>query len=240
MKRNFDLVAFDLDGTLTQHKTQLEKSSREVLDKLGTQYKLLIIGAGSCRRIHRQMEHYPIDIIGHYGMQCSVYNRDSGVLEIVEDHKSPVNREEVTEKITDLRNTLGYEKYHGDTVEFHNSGMITFPLLGTHAPGSEKLAFDPAREKRRKIYPFVKKVFPGYTVFIGGSSSFDIVPFPYNKRYALEAYCVQQNISLKRVIYVGDDFGMGGNDEDISKSGIEYINVDDYRLLSQYVRGLLI
>ena len=37
----------------------------------------------------------------------------------------------------------------------------------------------------------VKEAFPQYTVFLGGSSSFDIVPRPYDKLYALERYCVQ-------------------------------------------------
>ena len=30
------LIAFDLDGTLTQHKTPLEKENRAVLDELAT------------------------------------------------------------------------------------------------------------------------------------------------------------------------------------------------------------
>ena len=60
------VIAFDLDGTLTQHKTQLSLEHKNVLDKLAERYKLLMVGAGQCKRIFNQMNEYPIDIIGNY------------------------------------------------------------------------------------------------------------------------------------------------------------------------------
>ena len=77
----YKLIAFDLDGTLTQHRSKLEPYNREVLDKLAERYKLIMVGAGGCERIYRQMNEYPIDIIGFYGMQESVM--DGGALKIV-------------------------------------------------------------------------------------------------------------------------------------------------------------
>lgn len=47
------------------------------------------------------------------------------------------------------------------------------------------IAFDPDRAKRRAIYEDIKQVFSEYTVFVGGSSSFDMAPAPYDKAYAL-------------------------------------------------------
>ena len=42
------LMAFDLDGTLTQHKTPLEQENRCVLDELrGRGWSLLMVGRGS-------------------------------------------------------------------------------------------------------------------------------------------------------------------------------------------------
>jgi hydroxymethylpyrimidine pyrophosphatase-like HAD family hydrolase len=54
------LIAFALDGTLTQHKTKLSDENRKVLDALAKKYKLVIVGAGKCRRIFEQMNCYPI------------------------------------------------------------------------------------------------------------------------------------------------------------------------------------
>ena len=63
------LVAFDLDGTLTQHKTPLSAEHRAILTELSKKYKLLMAGAGMCQRIFNQMEKFPIDILGNYGLQ---------------------------------------------------------------------------------------------------------------------------------------------------------------------------
>lgn len=51
-KNRIRLVALDMDGTITQHRTPLEPENRAVLDALAARFRLLIVGAGSYRRIH--------------------------------------------------------------------------------------------------------------------------------------------------------------------------------------------
>ena len=86
------LIAFDLDGTLTQHKTKLSPEHRQVLDALGKKYKLLMAGAGMCPRIFNQMDRYPIDILGNYGMQFAKYNAEKDDIEIAVDGDTIVLR----------------------------------------------------------------------------------------------------------------------------------------------------
>ena len=62
MKR---LLCFDLDGTLTQHRSPLEEENRRLLDRLAERYHLLMVGAGAAERIFRQMGEYPIPILGN-------------------------------------------------------------------------------------------------------------------------------------------------------------------------------
>ena len=47
------LVAFDLDGTLTQHKSPMSPEIRATLDALRRRHALLMVGAGDCSRIFR-------------------------------------------------------------------------------------------------------------------------------------------------------------------------------------------
>lgn len=47
----YKLIAFDLDGTLTQHRSKLEQFNKDVLDELSARYKLIMVGAGGCERI---------------------------------------------------------------------------------------------------------------------------------------------------------------------------------------------
>lgn len=233
------LIAFDLDGTLTQHKTPLCAENRQILDRLGEGYRLLMVGAGQCGRIFLQMGKYPIDIIGNYGMQYSRYDAATGTQILLRDDYVPCNRALVTERIDRLRRRYGFTKYAGDGVEFHPSGCVTFPLCGTEAAQSVKLNFDPDRSRRRAILEEVCRSFPEFNVFIGGSSSFDMAPIPYDKYSALDRYCRENGYSHSEVTFVGDDYGEGGNDASVYRSDFGFVCVDDYRRLGEAVAPFL-
>ncbi|MBQ7921911.1 MAG: HAD hydrolase family protein [Clostridia bacterium] len=226
------VFAFDLDGTLTQHKTPLDDTNRSILEKLASKYTLLMVGAGGCMRIHNQMGGFPVDIIGNYGMQYAKFT--DGELKLVRDNVSPcADRAAVEEKVTMLREKYGFTDFAGDNVEYHASGCLTFPLLGTKAAPADKLAFDPDRKKRRAFYGEVCELFSDYNVFVGGSSSFDMAPKPFNKYYALDLWCRENGYDHSEVVFVGDDYGVGGNDESVYLSDFHFVCTDDYTRLGE-------
>ncbi len=233
------LMAFDLDGTLSNHKQHLPDENKETLRRLAQRYRLLMVGAGSVARIHEQMERFPLDIIGNYGMQEGRWDAVTDTLVPVRDESAPVDRDSVAARITVLREKYGFLTYAGDSVEFHASGCVTFPIIGTKAVLADKLAFDPDRSRRRAIYDDVKNTFAEYTVFVGGSSSFDMAPAPYDKYYALDRYCREHGYAHDEVVFVGDDYGQGGNDEAVFTSDIPFIRVDDFRTFPAAVASLL-
>ena len=161
------VFAFDLDGTLTEHRTWITDENLAVLDDLaGRGIRVVIAGAGQTRRIFTQMREHPVDIIGNYGLQYAEYRDERGDLEILRDLTLPCDRESVAERIERLRGVIGFTDYVGGSVEFHPSGCVTFPLLGTKADIADKLLFDPTREKRRAVFSEVAAAFPEYTVFV--------------------------------------------------------------------------
>ena len=113
------LIAFDLDGTLTQHKTPLDKKNHAVLDALRAKYSLLMVGAGQAPRIFRQLGEYPIDIIGNYGLQEARYDADKKTIEIIRDLTFPCDVASVEERVTFLREKYGFTKFAGNNVEYH-------------------------------------------------------------------------------------------------------------------------
>lgn len=239
MYKNIKVIAMDLDGTLTQHRTPLCTENRTALEKLSKKYKLLMVGAGQVMRIFNQLEGFPLDIIGNYGLQQGVYDSQTQSMNIIRDTTLPCDKETTAQTVNRLREKYGFTEYAGESVEFHPSGCITFPILGTKANIEDKLAFDPTRSKRRKIYDEVVAAFSDYHVFVGGSSSFDMAPKPFNKYHALDLYCRENNLSHDEIVYIGDDYGLGGNDEAVFKSDFPCIAIDNYLDFPKKIKELL-
>ena len=236
---NKKLIAFDLDGTLSQHRTPVPDGNIAVLRALSEKYKLIMVGAGNCNRIWEQLGRFPIDIIGCYGMEYAEYDDKTGTLPVKSSADVPCDRESIISRCATLRERYGYTEYAGDSVVFHKSGAWTFALLGSDARIEDKLVFDPTRAKRKLFYDDVKATFPDYTVFLGGSSSFDMAPAPYDKYYALDSYCRAHGLAHSDVVFFGDDTEPGGNDYSVYSSDFDFVKVDDYTKFPEYAKFLL-
>ena len=120
---NKKVFAFDLDGTLTEHRTWITDENLAVLDSLRARgIRIVMAGAGQARRIFKQMREYPVDaIIGNYGLQYAIYRDNLGDIEVVRDLTLPCDRESVEKRVTFLREKHGYTEFAGENVEFHPS-----------------------------------------------------------------------------------------------------------------------
>ena len=231
------LLVFDLDGTLSNHRTPMPEESRALLDALGKRYHLVMCGAGNVARVFKQMGNYPIDLVGNYGMmEAKVEN---GELVITKQVVTDIDKEFFLRETNRLREKYGYTEFAGEPIEWHPSGMVTFALLGTKAKKEDKLAFDPDRTKRRVMYPEVLEIFKDYTVFIGGSTSFDIVAKQYNKYDATIEYAKQYGYTKEQILFMGDDMGDGGGDSHIRLGGIDYLHILDYTKIFEQMAFLL-
>ena len=159
--------------------------------------------------------------------------------ELFEEEKTFVDKDFFCEKIKYLREKYGYTEFKGDSVEFHATGMVTFPLLGTKADIQDKVVFDPTREKRKVLYPEIMEIFKDYTVYIGGSSSFDFSAKNYNKYDAIMRYAKENGYELDEILYVGDDFVDGGGDSHVRLGGLDFIEITDYTTLKEKLSYLL-
>lgn len=220
------LICFDLDGTLSQHKSHMPQANKDLLWRLNEKYKLIMVGAGNAPRIYNQMEQFPIDIIANYGMQESAIV--DGEFKIIREDTAAPDKEYFSRTCQYLREKYGYTEYAGGHLEFHASGMVTFCLLGSGAKIADKVVFDPDRSKRRVLYDEVCALFPDYVVYIGGSSSFDFAPKQYNKYDSIMKYASEHGYALEDILFVGDDFGEGGGDSHVRIKGMDYIQVEDY------------
>ncbi len=231
------LVCLDLDATLCQHRSAPPPENLATLRELMKRYKCIMVGAGNAPRIYRQMGNFPIDILANYGMQES--KMVDGEFRIVRQVTNQVDQAFFRRETDRLRAKYGYTKYYGNPIEFHASGMVTFGLLGTTPPKEMKMAFDPDKAKRRAMYAEVCEVFKDYSVFIGGSSSFDFAGPQYNKYDCVMTYAREHGYARDEIIFIGDDFGDGGGDSHVRLKGLDYIEIEDYRKFPERVAVLL-
>lgn len=231
------VVALDLDATMCQHRSPVLWKNLKALEALCQRYKCVMVGAGNAPRIYAQMGEFPIDIIGNYGMQIAEVK--NGKLEIVEEHTVEVDRDFFRRETDKLREKYGYTRYFGEPLEFHASGMVTFGLLGTTPSNEQKIAFDPDRKKRRAMYREVCEIFKDYSVYIGGSSSFDFAGKKFNKYDATLQWAEKHGYTLDDIVFIGDDFADGGGDSHVRIGGMDHIVITDYRNFANAVSVLL-
>ena len=231
------LLCFDLDATLCQHRSPIPPANLNMLKTLESSYKCIMVGAGNAPRIYRQMGNYPIDIVANYGMQESTVT--NGEFKIVRAVTNMVDRKFFREKTDYLRQKYGYTEYDGEPLEFHASGMVTFGLLGTKPAAEQKISFDPDRKKRRAMYKEVCEIFKDYSVYIGGSTSFDFAGPQYNKYDATLSWALRHGYKLEDIVFVGDDFADGGGDSHVRIKGMDHLVVTDFRKFPSVVSVLL-
>lgn len=236
LKTKKRLLCFDLDGTLSQHKSHMPQANKDLLNKLNSEYKVIMVGAGNAPRIYNQMEQFPIDIIANYGMQES--KMIDGEFKIVREDTVQPDKEYFNQTCQYLREKYGYTEYAGGHLEFHASGMVTFCLIGSGAKIEDKVVFDPDRSKRRVLYPEICSLFPEHSVYIGGSSSFDFAPKQYNKYHSILKYASENGYTEDEILFIGDDFGDGGGDSHVRIYGMDYVQVDDYSKLPELLSFL--
>jgi hydroxymethylpyrimidine pyrophosphatase-like HAD family hydrolase len=101
------------------------------------------------------------------------------------------------------------------------------------------VAFDPDRRKRRAMYPEVLDIFRDYSVYIGGSTSFDFAGKEYNKYDATLKWAEDHGYALDDIVFIGDDFADGGGDSHVRIKGMDHIVITDYTKFADAVSVLL-
>ena len=231
------VVAMDLDATLSQHRTPVPWRNLKAVEALCAKYGCVMVGGGNAPRIHRQMCEFPIPVLGNYGMQEAMVT--NGEFKVVRAVSNTVDRAFFRRETDRLREKYGFTKYAGEPLEFHASGMVTFALIGVGAANADKLAFDPDRKKRRAMYKEVCETFPDCSVFIGGTTSFDIAGKSYNKYDATVRWAAERGFGPNDIVFIGDDFADGGNDSHARTGGLDRIVITDYRKFADAIGVLL-
>ncbi|MFA5736628.1 MAG: HAD-IIB family hydrolase [Candidatus Paceibacterota bacterium] len=257
---NKKIVAFDLDGTLTESRQPLSKEIARVLAILVAQKKVAVISGGSYCQFQKQFLPSWIETVSGLSLEkahelntnlfllptsgSQIYGYDQGKdnWQILVEEKFPVElRKKVKKVLVDLIISNDYDipvESYGDKIEDRGT-QITFSALGQEAPLDKKKVWDSDQKKRLKIKAWLEKKIPEVEISVGGETSIDILPKGLNKAVGLQKLLNLLSQEKGDLIFVGDALFPGGNDYSVHEAGFETIRVGGPQEARQFIEDLL-
>ena len=228
MMKKFDLVAFDIDGTLTVSKSPLEDSPlvdsdmSDLVNKLMEKYKVAIISGASMKQFETQILAHLIKdaellknlyLLPTNGTTICTYKGGAWQCPPV-NALTTKEKEEIYAAFNKMFEEVGFkipEHVYGDIIEDRGS-QITFSAFGQNAPIEIKEAWDKDHEKREEMVSILKKYLPDFASHIGGTTSIDVTRRGIDKAYGLRELLKHLNLPNDKLLYVGDELYPDGND----------------------------
>ncbi len=239
-----DLIVFDLDGTLSESKTKIDKTMAKIFCSLLDKKKVAVIGGGNYLQFQKQLlkglkcpksKFENLFLLPTSGGRFYEYKKNKWQLV----YKISLTKEEKQKIYKAIKKSLidvGYKKpkkVYGQVVE-DRENQITFSALGQDAPLKEKEFWNKNSDVRPKIKKALKKYLPEFEIRLGGTTSLDITHKGIDKAYGVRQLRDRLNIPIEQMIYIGDALYPGGNDSAVLKTKIDSIQIagpEDVRFL---------
>lgn len=223
-------MVFDLDGTLTPSKQDMEPEMARVFARLTRSLPTGVISGGSFHQFSRQLlaplEQQDLGLQNlHLMPTCGTryYRFVDGAWQAkyVLD-MDPALAKKAEKVIEQVARSLGYwcENPAGEIIENRGS-QLTYSALGQQAGKAEKDAWDPSGVKRAKLAARAAELLPELTVLSGGSTSVDITMRGIDKAYGVEKFLAQTTLEPAQVLFVGDRLDLDGNDYPAVRTGVQ-------------------
>lgn len=245
---DFQLIVFDLDGTLTESKQPLTEEMGCLLKSLLARIRAAVIGGGSFYTFRRQFLQplnasdaelsnlflLPTNGAGFFRFQNGHWQTVYLERLAAEEKKQIFSAFENALPVAGFKSPLPADKLIED-----RDSQITFSALGQNAPLDKKLIWDPDRSKRKQIKSALTPLLPDFDISIAGTTSIDVTRRGLNKSYGLKQIERLLNIPAAKILFIGDALYPGGNDEPVLSSGVTIHRVSDSSETSEIIQQLL-
>ena len=244
LRKDYRLIAFDLDDTLAPSKSPLPDRMAAALRRLLDLVDVCVISGGQFGQFSSQL----LDNLGasaeqlgrlHLMPTCGTrYMRhiDGKWVEIYARDLTAHERRKVMEVLESQARRLGLwrEDTWGPVLEDRGS-QITFSALGQEAPLEEKRAWDPDGRKKEALRAAGAALLPELEVRSGGSTSVDVTRKGIDKAYGIGELSSQTGIAVSDMLFVGDRLDEGGNDYPVLRLGIDVHPVGGWQDTARFV-----
>ena len=248
--KNIELVVFDLDGTLTKSKTNLDLEMSYLICQLLKVKKMAVIGGGSYSQFKKQFLKYlkcsklllkNLFILPTSGSAFLKFKKGKwqSVYEIKLTGKE---KKKILETLDQSLKEIKFpkpKKIYGKTIEDRGS-QITFSALGQKAPLQEKENWHKNNNlMRMKLRDILSQKLPEFEVRMGGLTSIDINKKGIDKAFGVNQLIKEFNLKKDNVVYIGDALFPGGNDEAVFKTKVKTIKVSDYEETKKIIKKVV-
>ncbi|MBK5278506.1 MAG: HAD-IIB family hydrolase [Bacteroidia bacterium] len=226
------LIVYDLDGTLAESKSSLDKEMSALLHDLLGIVKVAVISGGGWPQFEKQLlSNLPSDerlknlsLLPTCGTKF--YKYDGDWKKIYSEDFTADDSKKIKTAFKKALEEAGFKvkKIWGEIIEDRGS-QITYSALGQQAPLEEKKKWDPDFTKRKKIKSILDPLIPGFSVRMGGETSIDVTKPGIDKAYGIGKLRDILGISIKEMIFIGDALFPGGNDYPAEEAGVVSIPV---------------
>ncbi len=230
------IIIFDLDGTLTKSKSNLDKEMAALISELLRQRYVAVTSGCSFQQLETQfLSKLPknTDLRNLFlfpTCSASAYyydTRRSGFFRAYSNLLPKHAIKRIVQSFEFVFKEIGYvhpKKTYGQVFENRGS-QLTFSALGQKAPLHLKQKWDPEQKKRLKIRRLLKTYLPDFEIAIGGTTSIDVTKKNVNKTLCVKKLKERLCVDRKNMLYVGDALFRGGNDYIMRSTGIRCISV---------------
>jgi HAD superfamily hydrolase (TIGR01484 family) len=238
------IVVFALDGALTESKQKLENDMSHLLCSLAQEKIVAIITGGSYEQFKKQflpflkpneenknLVYKNLILLSTSGSQRYQYDIETKDWIMVDVKSFPDKiKNKILFTLNDLISSNNYgiiPAIEGDDIIEDRLTQITMSALGQHAPLELKKKWDPDQKKRQEIKKILEVRLPEVNIFIGGTTSIDIIPKGFDEAKGIKRLLNKLEMSTKDVVFVGNAIYPGGGDYSVYEAGIESIKVSD-------------
>jgi HAD superfamily hydrolase (TIGR01484 family) len=226
--KKFEVIAFDIDGTLTRSKSPLEDNPlvdtdmSDLLNKLLDHYLVAIISGASMRQFETQiLAHLTKDadklknlyLLPTNGTTLCRYQDNAWLCPPV-NALTDQEKKAIFDAFDKMFQEVGFhipEHLYGEIIEDRVS-QVTFSAFGQKAPIELKETWDKDHRKRAQMVEVLKKYLPDFASHIGGTTSIDVTRKGIDKAYGLRELLKYLKIESEKLLYVGDELYPDGND----------------------------
>lgn len=247
--QNKKIIAFDMDGTLTESKADLDSEMARLIRQLLQKKLVAVMGGASFVQFQKQFLNIlnatsaELKNLLIFATSAAAFYRYDGIKWNNVYEKSLTTEDEIKIKIAfeEALREINYkkpEKQYGEIIQ--NLGtQVTFSALGQAAPLSEKQEWHDNSDCREAIRIALENLIPEFEVRIGGLTSMNVTKKGIDKAYGIMQMERLLKIPKENIIFIGDALYVGGNDYPVKRAGVETIQVSGPEDTKQIIKSII-